>query len=495
MHRFLSRAALAAFIAVIILFAAIGTGPVSAGPVYMVGKASLSNFNTTLTGTTSDGKHTVAINVNWDSLIKTHVNVVVSVDKGTGSLSALNGSSYTFTLPVKDFTLTANSATLDTHTDLGKFGHITAQWTYVTKSETTTCFSVSTTQHVIAAGSATFNLSFPCDGAIAGKISGSNIDSDNATHSSEGSGSSAYSGLPSLLFTAVTAQHTSKGIDLEIGAYQFGSLGNIVYVSIGAGNGGNDATSSTATNAATGLTSTEFGLTQYSHFASDKLSSGSLTTGQNPAANLRYKGVLGTANVVWHSKSGGNFSVTMQGNCLNKALTGDAAKQSIVFSTQQATLTGSANVKTCVADTATFGSTDTGGVLSTHKGTAPAGGATIPGVPTPPASGAGGGGSVSTGGFAVSSVTPANGATGVSTSPTISVTFSSAPGTTVVFILTPSTNPAGTMVLQPTVSGNTATATPSAPLTANTLYNLRITATGATAGAIVSSATTFTTGS
>jgi hypothetical protein len=493
MHRLLSRAVLATLVAVILPFAAIGTGPVNAGPAYMVGKAALSDFNTTLTGTTADGKHTVAINVNWDSLIKTHVNLVVSVDKGTGSLSALNGSSYTFTLPIKDFTLTANSAILDTHTDLGKFGHITAHWTYVTKSETTTCFSVSTTQHVIAAGSATFNLSFPCDGAIAGKISGSNVDSDNATQSSEGSRSSAYNGLPSLLFTAATAQHTSKGIDLEIGAYQFGSQGNIVYVSIGAGNGGNDATSSTSTNAATGLTSTEFGLTQYSHFASDTLTRGSLTTGQNPAASLHYKGILGTANLVWHDKSGGNFSITMQGNCLNKALTGDAAKASIVFSTQQATLSGSANVKTCVADTATFASTDSGGVISTHKGTAPAGGTTIPGAPTP-TPGTGGGTSVGTGNFAVSNITPANGATGVSTSPTISVTFSGAPGKTVEVILIQANNPAGVVMLPPpSVSGNTITTTPATPLTANTEYKLTVVAQGA-AGGFVTSNTTFTTG-
>jgi hypothetical protein len=295
------------------------------------------------------------------------------------------------------------------------------------------------------------------------------------------------------LFTAVTAQHTGKGIDLVIGAYQFGSLGNIVYVSIGAGNGGNDATSSTSTNAATGLTATEFGLTQYSHFASDKLNPGSLTTGQNPAASLRYKGALGTANVVWHSKAGGNFSITMQGNCFDKALTGDAAKASIVFSTQQATLSGSANVKTCAADSATFGSTDTGGVISTHKGTAPAGGTTIPGVPTPtPGTG---GTSVGTGNFALNSITPANGATGVSTSPTISVTFSGAPGKTVEVILIQADNPAGVVMLPPpTVSGNTITTTPATPLTANTGYKLTVVAQGA-AGGFVTSNTTFTTGS
>ncbi|MGH2344005.1 MAG: hypothetical protein ACRDG4_02185, partial [Chloroflexota bacterium] len=366
MRRFLRRAATAAFVTLALPLATLGTGSATAAPAAMMGKASLSDFNTTLTGKTSDGKHTVAINVDWTSLIKTHVDVEISVDQGTGSLSALNGSSYTYTLPAHDFTLTSTSASLDTHGDLGKVGHITAHWTYVSKAETSNCFGSSTAQHVIASGSATFNLSFPCDGKVSGQISGNNVDSDSATSTSEGNSTSGFSGLPSLYFMAVTAEHSSGGVDLDVGAYQFGGLGKFVYVSVGAGNGGNDDTSN---NAKTGLTTAEFGLTQYSHFASDKLNSGVLTTGKNPAASLNYSGSLCKANIVWHAKSGKAFNMTMQGSCLNKALTGSDAKAAVVFSTQEATVTGSAKIKACVSAGATFGAHDTGGVINTRKGT------------------------------------------------------------------------------------------------------------------------------
>ena len=495
-RRIVSRVLIAVCSIVAFIMASLGVGAsatTQAAPTQLVGQASsLTDFNTTLTGSASDHTHTVAINVSWDSMIKTHVNVEISVYRGVGSLSHLNGSSYTFTLPVRDFTLTGNSASLDTHGDLGHVGHVSAHWTYTTKPNTSNCFGLSGGQHVIATGSATFNLSFPCDGSFSGQISGNNVDSDSATSSSAGKSNSAYSGLPSLFFTAVTAQHSSKGIDLEVLAYQFSGLGNFVFVSLGAGTSGN--ISSTANSAAAGLTQAEFGLTQYSHFATDTLKPGALTTGTNPVASLNYSGSLGAANIVWHAKSGGNsaFTMTMQGSCLNKALTGAQANTSVVFSTQEVSLSGSASVKTCMADKATFGSGDSGGMIHTHKGTAPAPGA---GAGSGTGSGPGSGTSISSGSFAVSSASPADGATGVSLSAAISVTFNAPPGKVAQIILAEANNPAGVVMLPPpTISGNTITSAPPTPLKPNTQYKETVVAQGA-AGGFVSYTTTFTTGS
>jgi len=474
-----------------LIVASIGVGASSvaqAAPTQLVGRASsLTDFTTTLTGPTADHKHTVGINVGWDTLTNTHVNVEVFVYRGIGTLSALNGSSYTFTLPARDFTLSNNSASLDTHADLGHYGHISAHWTYTTKPNTSNCFGVSGGQRVIATGSATFNLSFPCDGSYSGQISGNSIDSDSAGSSSAGKSNSAYSGLPSLFFTADLAhQHSSKGIDLEVIAYQLGSLGNFVFVSVGGGNGGTPSSP-------TGSVAT--GLTQYAHFASDTLKPGAFSTGTTPVASLNYSGSLGTANIVWHAKGGNNsaFSMTMQGSCLNTALTGAQANTSVVFSTQETSLSGSANLKTCVADKATFGSGDSGVVIQTHKGTAPGSGGS--GTGSGSGSSSGSGTSISSGSFAVSSATPANGATGVSLSAAISVTFNAPPGKVAQIILTEANNPAGVVMLPPpTVSGNTITSTPPAPLKPNTQYKETVIAQGA-AGGFVSYIATFTTGS
>ncbi|HVA91985.1 MAG TPA: Ig-like domain-containing protein [Chloroflexota bacterium] len=491
MRRSMFRAILVAFTLLALPIASIGAGnrpSAHAAPAQISGRASsLTDFNTTLSGPTSDGKHMVSINVDWAQIESSHVNVEISVGKGTSLQSGITGSTYNFTLPVRDFQLGQGTASLDTHKDLGAYGHVSANWTFVTKNEATTlgCFGSSNTQHLIASGSATFTLSFPCDGSFTGKLSGTNLDSDVVapSNSSNNGKNSSFNGLAGIYFSAASAQKSIKSGDLAVGAYTFGNLGSFIYVSLGAGNVGNSG--SVGGN---GLTAAEFGLTQYSHFASDKLSSGAFTSSAT-GASLTYSGVLGKAKISWKG-TGSPFSISMVGHCLSSSLPSSQANSTVVMSSQEASVSGSAKVTACATERVTFASGDTGALINTHKGAASA-----PSTGAGAAGGTGSGPSISGGSFSVSSATPANGATGVSTTAAISVTFSGAPGKVVEIILTEANNPAGIVMLPPpTVNGNTITSTPPTPLKPNTEYKETVVAQGA-AGGFVNYTATFTTGS
>ncbi len=488
MRRIVSRAVIIALSLLAFPITSIGTGvhpTASAAPTQLVGRASaLTDFNTTLFGPASDGKHTVSINVDWSTVLASQVDVRITIGKGTSLQSGVSGSTYTFTLPASDFHLGAGTASLDTQKDLGAFGHITAQWTFVTKNESNAvnCFGTSSSQHLIASGSADFKLSFPCAGSLSGKIAGTNIDSAAVTPTGSGNvNRSSFNGLSSIYFSGASASQSSKGLDLSVGAFSFGGQSNFLYVTVGAGNSAN--ANQVAGN---GLTTSKFGLTNYSHFASDKLASGAFTSTPG-SASLNYRGALGTAQITWKGK-GSPFSLTMQGQCLSSSLTGAQATTTVVLASQEASLSGSAKVTACLSDKAGFRSTDTGTLINTHKGTTPAAGAGS-------GPGAGAGPSISSGSFAVSSATPTDGATGVSTSAAISVTFNAAPGKVAQIILTEANNPTGIVMLPPpTVSGNTITSTPPTPLKPNTQYKETVVAQGA-AGGFVSYTATFTTGS
>lgn len=469
---------MALFTAVVFPLAALGTGPGQAASLHAAGQAGLTTFYTTLMGPTADGKHVVTIGVNWNTAASTSVELTVTVNAkvGTSTLSGLNGSSYTFTLPASDLSLGAGTASLDTHKHLGKYGRVTAHWTFVTKSETTNCFISATSQHVIASGSASFNLTFPCEGSVSGQISGNNIDATNPG-SSQGRGSNSAQGLPSIYFTAASAIKTTKTSDFVVGAYSLSNLGSLLFVTIGSHAAGQNA----------------MGLTDASHFATDKLANGALTNSTG-SETLHYQGSLGNAALTWKA-SGSPFSLSLQGRCLSASLPSAQASSTIAFSSQQAAVSGSAKLTACVSQSATFGAGDTGALISTHKGTAPTTPA-VPGAPgaTPPA-GTGSGTTISTGSFAVSSATPADGATGVPTNTAISVTFNAAPGKVAQIILTEANNPTGVVMLPPpTVNGSTITSTPPTPLQPNTEYKETVVAQGA-AGGFVSYTATFTTGS
>jgi hypothetical protein len=91
-------------------------------------------------------------------------------------------------------------------------------------------------------------------------------------------------------------------------------------------------------------------------------------------------------------------------------------------------------------------------------------------------------------GTTVTSSSPANCATGVSTTPAISVTFSAAPGNVVLMLmqLDASGQPAGQpMMLTPQVSGTTISATPPSTLQSGTVYQLMITQMGGGMPAII----------
>jgi hypothetical protein len=441
--------------------------------------ANVLNFDTTLSGLTADKKNNVSVEVaNNPGTSKVSVTISVNGSQTQG----LAGSTYQFDLPASDLVITATGAKLDTHKDLGKYGRITAQWTYTSRAKTiqgaNNCSpGVSTTvTRTLATASAKLSLTFPCDGAVNAQLHAKNVDIDSgaAPATSSNTGSRA---LSSIYFTGAFATRNTKAGQLGVGAYKMTNGPSLFFVSIG--------TSSTAA----------VGLVNSTHFASDKLPSNGLTTGANPAATLQYRGTLGSAKLQF-ARSGQSFSFTSSGACVYPGASAADQAKSVTLSTLQASVSGPVNLVACTTAKTTFGSGDTGVLISTSAAAAnaptptplPGGVATPITVPTIP----------STGGMTVVKLTPADGATGVSTTAPISVTLSAAPkNNQVTMILTEVNNPAGVVVLPPPTydpATMTATTTPLAPLTPNTQYKLTLVAVGA-AGGFVSSSTTFTTGS
>ena len=97
----------------------------------------------------------------------------------------------------------------------------------------------------------------------------------------------------------------------------------------------------------------------------------------------------------------------------------------------------------------------------------------------------------------ITNVVPADGSTGVSTTPRISATLSVAPNPGQVnFLVTGADNPTLIGVVPPPTydaAGKTATSTPITPLQPNTRYRLMVVA--ASSAGVATSITTFTTGS
>jgi Bacterial Ig-like domain len=444
------------------------------GAAIHAGANGVLDFDTTLTGLTSDKKDNVSVEVARNPGTKT-VEVTISVNG-----SQTQGSTYKFDLPSSDLVVNGKGAKLDTHKHLGAYGHITAQWIYTSKSKTiegsNSCTPgiSSTVTRILATGSAQLSLSFPCDGNISAQLHGKNLDIDNGNAPGANSRATTNRGLTSIYFTGAFATRNTKTGRIGVGAYQMTGGPSLFFVSIG--------TSSTATT----------GLVSSTHFASDTLPANGLTTGTNPAATLQYSGALGSATLQFTGK-GQSFSFTESGACVDpSASTADQAK-SVSLSTSQTAVSGPVNLVACTTAKTTFGAGDSGVLISTSPATTTAPTA-VPGttpivVPTIP---------TRSGTMSVVKLTPADGATGVSTSTPISVTLSATPKNgQVTMILMEADNPAGVVVLPPATydpGTMTATTTPATPLTANTKYKLTLVAVGASGG-FVSSSTTFTTGS
>jgi Bacterial Ig-like domain len=443
------------------------------------------DFDTTLLGTTKDRKHKIQLEVArepGDKLVEVTISVLSS-----GNSSA-TGSSYAFTIPASDLTVTSRGAKLDTHSHLGAYGHITAQWKYIsspsiirTDSSCNPAPSASYTQ-VMAVASATLDLTFPCDGVVKTTLHAESVAVNTgsvplATNTMPGSTQSFYQ---SLYFSGNLALKSAGNKQLVVGSYTFDTGTSVLVVGVDSPGSGT------------------IGLTRADHFATDSLAPSALTT-HGGSSSLQYSGALGTANLTF-TRKGQQFSLERPAKCVDpNASTQDQAKL-LTISTAQASVAGKANVTACVTVKATFGASDMGTDLATSAGTAggTGGGLTLPTppaivgigtpLPTPPTIG---------GAMHITNVIPADGSTGVSTTPQISATLSAAPSPGQVnFLVTGADNPTLIGVVPPPTydaASKTETSTPITALQPNTRYRLMVVA-GSSTG-VATSITTFTTGS
>jgi hypothetical protein len=446
------------------------TSPAFAGALHQASAAATAfNFNAALTGMTSNKRYTINLEVSRDAVDGSVQLTVLAFSAATQHPS---GSTYTFTLPASDLSVTTKGATLDTHTDLGSYGHVSASWSYTSHSTTVQNASActggltTTVQHTLATASAILTLTFPCEGKLSAYLSGTNLDVTQGALPPAAAGSSTTSLVHSLYFTAAIATKSTKTGTISVGGYTAGGRSLLLVSQTIKGSTGKGLTSST-------------------HFSSDTLQARALTTGVNPAAVLHYQGALGTANLTFTGKSQA-FSITMPAICINPTAKGATRNTSLSVKTAQAAVSGTVSLSACGAVKATFGAGDIGSIMTTS--------------PVSGGSGAGptsGGPGTSFGSeISVTKVSPPDGATNVPTTTSFSVVLSAAPKNShVMMIVTEANNPRGIVMLPPPTfdaATKTATTTPATPLKPNTRYKLQVIVTGT--GAFAQSTSYFTTG-
>jgi methionine-rich copper-binding protein CopC len=437
-----------------------------------------TSFMTSLKGTIVDKNNNVisrvylSINNQPDSKL---ISLSVSISNPTGTTTGL----YSFDVPQSDLTVapagkTAISkavpyiAVLDTKGDLGKYGSIVVDWTYVKLTtiniQEDTCNNVkaSTATRLATTATATLKMTFPCEGALNMTLSGtSNLDTAYVP-TNEGYTDQLIYYTSVNAIKAPSKMSTSGGKPSNMLMVSAEKRGTAATISIMQQNGWN----------------VKKGLTSAMQLATGPLPLSGLSTGTSPLAKLDYAGSLGTVHLAF---TGSLSTDTVKAKCVNPSagksdLTKDVSKQHA----DMAQVTGTADVLACgrKLPTATFGTGDFGSVTEYVPATAASLAAS--GLP----------GSYSMGGFPnITKLDPAPGST-ISTTPTIKVTFASAlpAGTQVMIMLTGGSG--APVAGQATVSGATATYTvdSSAPLAAGT-YKIMITAHGGSGVAMYPSPT------
>ena len=442
------------------------------------------DFSTALHGVITDknGKvvHSVSLNVGRSTGDKT-VQLTIVVANATG----LSGGSYTFDVPATDLVVGSSSASLDTHHDLGKYGHLSVSWTYTGHTTTVAnppnpCYGMGATTtitRVVASATAQLNLTIPCTGVVDVALSGTNLDID----SGQGLYAPTSSQTPSqsIYYTMVSGNKTLSSSQLDVSGMKTGTL-SLLIVDL-----------STDSMASTGLV-------RSSQFASDTLPPADLsasTSAGKTMGTLTYRGALGSAHLVV-TGGGQSMSMTQSVRCLNPNASKADLGKTVSMQITQGTVSGSVSLTVCSAVKATFGSGDKGSVIvigpgssgGTSASTTPVAGATPPPGVTPPTTSSSLPGAINIGSFpAITAISPAPGSPLPATG-TITVTFASAlpAGAQIHVILLPSGGSAGMPVQlpDPVVSGSTATVTISTPLPAGT-YKLMVTATNGSGGSSI----------
>ncbi|MDB5058880.1 MAG: hypothetical protein JWO59_2352 [Chloroflexi bacterium] len=453
-----------------------------------VAASSSVSFDTTISGITSDKHHVVSVEVQRNDANHT---VVLTITVHGSKTQKGASSSYQFSLPAGDLTVTRNlhprTAHLDTHQHLGQYGHITASWTYGTKGATLQTFNASgctaigaasttTITRFIASGSAMLDLTFPCEGAIRAQLKGTNLNIDSGQALALALNGDGIQGLgANLYFTTTAALRRTGTKQIVVGGFKISNGPASIFVS-----------TSTDTHAATGLVNT-------THIASDAMPAGGLSNPTSSSAKLVYNGVLGSANLTF-SRAGQSVSVNRAAGCVNPQASDKATLVSV--QTAGGDVAGSASLAACGTVAVTFHAGDVGIVAVTG---APSASTSVTPVVTAPTPVPGNGGAiVSIGGLGITSISPTNGATGVSTSPIIHAIFT---GTLepnkITVLLIEAGNPAGIVMLPPPTldaASNSISTTPAIALKPNTSYKLLVSALNSSGG-MTSSNSTFTTGS
>jgi hypothetical protein len=460
-----------------------------------------TSFDTTIAGLTTDKHHKVAVEVQRNDTTHTVLlTITVQSVKGAGPTSSV----YQFNMPAADLTVTANvrshimlTAVLDTHQDLGQYGHITATWTYGVKGTTLQVFdSANCLQWNVApptpitrsgaSGSATLDLTFPCEGAIRAQLQGANLNIDRGRAPTIDPSQGGFHGLgANPYFTLALAGYRAGGV----AAVRITNGPTLLFVS-------------TSSPIGQGAGSTgRMGLVAYSHSAIDTMPADGLTNPTAHTTDIVYSGVLGSASL--HLARSGLVSHTRQtAGCLNPEVSETEQSTPIAQQETLGTVTGTISLAVCGTLAHTFHSNnhdDFGGVVITSDpNLAPSVTAVLPAATPVPGIGSGTSANVSSGGLAIISLSPADGATGVSPSPVIRATFSGTPDPSqVTFLLMESVNPTA-MVMLPAPTFNAASnsdvTAPAGALKPHTAYRLVISATNSSGG-VAGSISTFTTGS
>jgi len=317
----------------------------------LIGSDFATSLSGTIPGRNQGASRTVQLEVRRSSDDKV-VQLAIEVSNSAGTA----GSTYTFSVPATDLVVGSSSASLDTHQDLGTYGHISVQWTMPHQADQieipgNPCYgtAATTATHLVASATARLDLSLPCEGVVNATLSDADLD--------------LYSGqdvdLPqsnpsadqSIYYTSVTATKSlAAGKGLVVNATKSSKAARIT-LSVNS--------SSTA----------EMGLTGSSEFAGDTLPLAGLSTGTNhagqPATTLTYHGTLGSVSLDF-TGAGEAITASDPGRCVNpNAAKADLSKM-VGEQQTRAAVEGSVNLTaaaTCSALQTTFGAGDRGMVF------------------------------------------------------------------------------------------------------------------------------------
>lgn len=405
-------------------------------------------FDTYLSGQTVDQKYSVQIEVSKLS-DTSPVSLTINLTSNGGAQNEA-GSTYVFAVPSADMVGSANTYTLDTHKDLGKYGSVSATWTVSTDNQKTQksdpCNTGSTVTYTVVTGSATVNLKFPCEGTITANLPTQSSEIDSGGYAGENT--STPSPFSSLNVSMAMAVKQKKSARVTIEGIKSGTM-TLISVSSERSDNGTP-------------------LADETHFATDSLGAAGLTTtGNVTKLNYDNSSGLGTAHLTF-TGTGQPFSMSIEADCIG-GLGGKANKgKHVMMSTTAADVVGSVNMTACISAIATYVKGDTAEMMSF----APPGSKSTSMIKLP--NGGGGGnclGMMSKGDVCLASVKPADGAS-VSAGKPLSVKVTLTKAVTNAELMVTVTPPVGNpMPVQ--FSGKTASYTSSAPLTAGS-YQLTI---------------------